>query len=79
MFRNILFNPTQMQRKAENARSRMNSQAYRCFNKLWTPATDEFDTLKDINDLNNFDSVHEIRNCDVGSTSSSAITKEKQM
>ena len=50
---------------------------YRCFNKLWTPGTDEFDTLKDINDLNNFDSVHEIRNCDVVSTSSSTITERK--
>ena len=50
---------------------------YRCFDKLWTPGTDKFNTLKDIDDLNNFDSVHKIRNCDVSSTSSSTITEGK--
>jgi hypothetical protein len=50
---------------------------YRCFNKLWTIGADQFNTLKDINDLNNFHSVHKIRNCDVGSTSSRTITRRK--
>ena len=50
---------------------------YRCFNKLWTFRTDVFDTLKNINDLNNFHSVHKIRNCDIGSTSSRTITRWK--
>ena len=39
---------------------------YCCLNKLWAPTSDQLYALKHIDDLDDFNSIHKIRNGDIG-------------
>ena len=52
---------------------------YRCLNKLWASTSDQFYALKHIDDLDDFNSIHKVRDGDISAWSTCSITNWKEI